>query len=445
MAHVNVIIFIASYIDCENIGIGCTCYGVAFYLWIQKKARGANNNLKYKKGEKMKTMMKLSVMVLMGSSILFAGTNLMQKYDVKSGKIEYELKGSGNVMGVIQTQSIGKKRVIFDMYGAKELEETVKIETQTTMGETKKTKTHTLNYMNQATIYKVDFEKKIINRMKNTGVQMAAVFGGGKSLKETGESMMKKMGGKKIGTENILGYTCELWDLMGVKQCMYKGIALKIESNMMGMRNVEVATKAEFDIALSEKSFKLPDFPVYEYDIDSLMEGKKPILLDKSKLVEMDKQANVQASVDAKKGAEAMKGMVAGMAALKESGVDLNSGKDLTPEQEEIMKKAMMKAMGGEAKIVEDMKREIFKDANSEAMQFAKECFGNANTLKEANICVDKGNEKFHEDEEYYSSWTAKDKKEMIDEIAQFEKSIPCIKAAHTMQAMEQCLPGMKK
>jgi hypothetical protein len=289
----------------------------------------------------------------------------------------------------------------------------------------------------------VDFKKKIINRMENTAAAMAAAFGGGKNLQETGKSMMKKMGGKKIGTEKILGYTCDLWDLMGVKQCMYKGIALKIETNMMGMRNVEVATKAEFDIALSEKSFKLPDFPVYEYDIDKLMEGNKPILLDKSKLVEMDKQANVQASVDAKKGAEAMKGMAAGMAALAKTGYDMKSDKEMTPEQEKIMQDAMMKAMGGEAKIVEDMKREILKDANSEAMQFAKECFGNANTLKEANNCVDKGNEKFHEDEEHYSSWTVKDKQEMIDEIAQFEKSIPCIKAAHTMQAIKQCIPRM--
>jgi hypothetical protein len=389
----------------------------------------------------MKTMIKFSVMVLMGSSILLAGTNLMKKYDVKSGKIEYELKGSGNVMGIMKTQSIGKKRIIFDMYGAKELEERVEVETQTTMGETKTNKKHILNYMNQATIYKVDFKMKQINRMKNTGAAMAAAFGGGKNFKETGELMMKKMGGKKIGTEKILGYTCDLWDLMGVKQCMYKGIALKIETNIMGMKNVEIATKAEFDITLSEKNFKLPDFPIYQYDLNKLAEGKKLKLLDKSKLVEMDTKANLKVLQDAKEGAEAMKGMAAGLAALKESGIDLNSGKDLTPEEIKIMQKSMMKAMGGEAKVLAKTKKEILNDANSEGINFAKKCFGNADSLKEANVCVDKGNEMFGEDGEHYTSWSSKDKKEMLDEMQEFEKAIPCVKAAQSMQALQQCFP----
>jgi len=392
----------------------------------------------------MNKIIKMSLAVVIGSSVLVAGTNQMKKYEVKSGKIEYSLSGGGNIMGVAQIKSVGKKRVIFDHYGAKELEETVEVKNEIIMGETKTNKTHILDYTNNATIYKVNFKKKLIHRVNNTGAAMAVAFAGGKSLKETGESMMKKMGGKKIGTEKILGYTCELWDLMGVKQCMYKGIPLKIESNMMGMQNIEIATKAEFDITLSEKSFKLPDFPVYEYDMDKLMEGKKLKLLDKSKLVEMDKKANLQALEDAKKGAEAMKGMAAGMAALKESGIDLNSGKDLTPEQEQLMQKAMMEAMGGEAKVVEDMKKEIFQDINAEATKFAKECFGNANTLKEVNSCVDKGNEKFNDDEEHYLSWTAKDKKKMMDEMRHFEESIPCIKAAHTMEAMKQCMPEIK-
>jgi hypothetical protein len=37
----------------------------------------------------------------------------MKKYDVKSGKIEYTLKGSGNIMGMVKIKSVGKKRVIF--------------------------------------------------------------------------------------------------------------------------------------------------------------------------------------------------------------------------------------------------------------------------------------------------------------------------------------------
>lgn len=378
---------------------------------------------------------------MLGFGLSLVQADPLQKYDLKSGKIDYSIQASGNIMGMSQISTVGKKRIIFSDYGIKKLEEEVKVEKQTVMGETKTNKTHTLMYMNGAVLYQVDFKKKIINRMKNQGMAMANALGSGKNAKETGMAMMKSMGGKKIGTDKVLGYTCDVWDLMGVKQCIYKGIPLKIESNMMGLKSVEVATKAEFDININKKSFKLPNFDVYDYDIDKMMNGTKSIMLDKSRLEEMDKQDNIEAKADAKKGAKAIQGVAAGMAALAKTGYDMKSNKKMTPEQEQVMQNAMMKAMGGEAKIVEDMKKDILKDANSEAMKFAKECFGNADTLNEVNACVDEGNAKFHEDEEHYTSWTPSEKKELIDELKQFEASIPCIKAAQTMQAMRQCMP----
>ncbi len=316
----------------------------------------------------------------------------------------------------------------------------MKVEKQTVMGETKTRKTHTLMYMNGAVLYQVDFKKKKINRMKNKGMAMANALVGGKNAKEAGLAMMKSMGGKKIGTDKVLGYSCDVWDLMGVKQCIYKGIPLKIESNMMGLKSIEVATKAEFDIHINEKSFKLPNFDVYDYVIDKMMNGAKSIMLDKSRLEEMDKQDNIEARADAKKGAKAIQGVAAGMAALAKTGYNMKSNKKMTPEQEQVMQKAMMGAMGGEAKVLEEMKKDMLKDANSVAMQFAKECFGNADTLNEVNACVDEGNAKFHEDEEHYTSWTPSEKKEFLDELKQFEISIPCIKAAKTMQAMRKCM-----
>jgi len=378
---------------------------------------------------------------VLGFGLSLVQADPLQKYDLKSGKIDYSIQASGNIMGMSQISTVGKKRIIFSDYGIKKLEEEVKVEKQTVMGETKTNKTHTLMYMNGAVLYQVDFKKKIINRMKNQGMAMANALGSGKNAKETGMAMMKSMGGKKIGTDKVLGYTCDVWDLMGVKQCIYKGIPLKIESNMMGLKSVEVATKAEFDININKKSFKLPNFDVYDYDIDKMMNGTKSIMLDKSRLEEMDKQDNIEAKADAKKGAKAIQGVAAGMAALAKTGYDMKSNKKMTPEQEQVMQNAMMKAMGGEAKIVEDMKKDILKDANSEAMKFAKECFGNADTLNEVNACVDEGNAKFHEDEEHYTSWTPSEKKELLDELKQFEASIPCIKAAQTMQAMRQCMP----
>ena len=389
----------------------------------------------------MLKIVKVSSVVVLGFGLSLVQADPLQKYDVKSGKIDYSIQANGNIMGMSQINTVGKKRIIFSDYGIKKLEEEVKVEKQTVMSETKTNKTHTLMYMNGAVLYQVDFKKKKINRMKNTGMAMANALGGGKNAKETGLAMMKSMGGKKIGTDKVLGYTCDVWDLMGVKQCIYKGIPLKIESNMMGLKSVEVATKAEFDIDINKKSFKLPDFDIYDFDMDKMMYGTEPTLLDKSRLEVMDKQDNTKAQVDAKQSAKSLQAVAAGMAALAQTGYDVRSSKKMTPEQEQVMQKAMMGAMGGEAKVLEEMKKDILKDANSVAMQFAKECFGNADTLNEVNACVDEGNAKFHEDAEHYTSWTPSEKKELLEELKQFEISIPCIKAAQTMQAMRQCMP----
>ncbi len=388
-------------------------------------------------------IVKVSVIVVLGLGLSMLHANTMKKYDVKSGKITYELKGNGNIMGMAQIKSTGKKRVIFDNYGVKNLEEKVEVKKETTMGKTKTDKTHTLMYMNDAIIYKVDFEHKIINRMKNRGAALAGLFGGGANLKESGEAMMIKMGGKKIGTDKVLGYVCVIWDLMGSKQCMYKGLPLKVEIDVMGMKTTEIATKAEFDMALSKDDFKLPDYPVYDFDMDRMMDGQKPKELDKSRLEAMDTKDNAKAKEESKEAAEGMKAMGAGLAALAKAGIDMN--KELTPEQEKIMKKAMMKAMaksmGGEDKMLAKMKQKILKESKIEEMQFAQECFGSSDTLKEVNLCVDKGNKMFNDDEEYFESWTAKDKKEMLDDIKEFGKMIPCVKAAQTMEAFQKCMP----
>ena len=375
-------------------------------------------------------IVKISLIAGLGLGLCTAQANQMKRYEVKSGKIEYSLSGGGNVMGVAKIKSVGKKRVIFDNYGVQNLEEKVKVKKQTSMGETKTTKTHTLMYMNDMIVYHVDFKHKRISRRANSAGAMAALFGGGDTLKESGEALMKQMGGKKLGTDKVLGFSCDVWSIMGSKQCIYKGIPLKVELDVMGMKSIEIATKIEFDLSLNTKDFTLPDFPIY---------GNDRTPLDKNKLKMMDKRDNAKAKIKAAEGAEAMKGMAAGMAALAKAGVNLKSSKELTPEQEQIMEKAMMAAMGGEGKILAKMKKEIL--GNEKELSFAQKCFGRANTLVEANKCVDKGNEMFHDDEEHYRSWTPVEKKKMLQEIEDFKRNIPCIKAAKTMQAMKQCMP----
>jgi len=379
----------------------------------------------------MKKIIKIGSIVLFGVATL-QGANV-KLYEVKSAKVTYEIKGNGNVMGMVQIKTIGKKRLIFDNYGAKNLEEKSEIRKETTMGKAKVKKSHTLTLLNGAVVYQVDFKHKRITRIKNGAFSLASM--GSKDAKQRGEEMLKKMGGKKIGKDKVLGFDCDVWSIMkSVKQCIYKGVPLKIESNVMGLKITEIATKAEFDISIDKNNFNLPDLPIYNFDMSG-----KPSKIDKSKLEEMDAHDNAQAKVDAQKSKATNKNLNEIMEAAKQAGYDPKSGKKMTAQQKEAMMSAMMKARGGESAIVKQTKEKILKE--SESAIWAKDCFSDADTLKEANSCIDEGNKKFQgEKEKHFTSWTKADKAKMINEIDQFIKGLPCVKQAQTMKNLRKCM-----
>jgi len=144
----------------------------------------------------MKTVVKISLIALLACSVSYANSK-MKKYDIKSAKIEYSIKSSGSILGM-KTQEVGKKRVIFDDYGIKELREESKVKKMSGLGQNKIDKSHKLIYMNNLIIYKVDFKDKNIIRIKNEGVAaMASLLGGDKNLMQTGEEMLKKWEAKR--------------------------------------------------------------------------------------------------------------------------------------------------------------------------------------------------------------------------------------------------------
>ncbi len=360
----------------------------------------------------MTKIAKVSLVVLMGSSMLLG--NQVKLYDVKSGKIDYEIKGSGEIMGQ-KMQTVGKKRVIFDNYGGQNLTEENKIEKQVIMGKANITKTHTMTYMKNAMTYTVSFDQKRITRMPNMSAMM-----GEQNMKQFGEEMMKQMGGKRIGTDKVLDYTCDVWELMGTQQCIYKGIPLKVVSDVMGIKNIEVATKAEFDISISGDDFKLPDFPIYD------MEGNK---LDRSKLDAMDKQSEVKLKKVAKEMAEMRESIDA---AKKSAGI--KDGEKITKAQEKKMEDAMMEAMWPQ------IKKKILTEGK--ILRFGRECLSDANTLKEANICVDKANAMGGEHEESFEEWSPASKKKMLGFMDQAIERLGCMEKANNMKEMQQCTPA---
>jgi hypothetical protein len=366
----------------------------------------------------MTKVIKVTMIALLGSGVLYAGAKQLKMYGMESGKIDYTISGSGNIMGVT-TKTAGKKRVIFDKFGARSLTEENRIQ-KTVIGEKSNVdKSHNLDYLDGAMLYSVDLEQKRITRMKNPALMMMNAMGGENSAMEMGEMMLKQMGGKKTGTDKVLGYTCDVWEAMGTKQCIYKGIPLKVESDVMGIKNTEVATKAEFDISLSDDDFKLPDFPVYD------MHGNK---VDKNKLDAMDKKSEIQSEKDF----EEMAVMRASVDAAKQSA-GIKDGEIPTQAQEKKMMDATMDAMWPR------IKKKIL--AEGKIVRFSRECLGDADTLKEANICNDKANAMGGEDEGSFEVWSPASKKKMLGFMDQGIERLKCMEKANSMQEMQQCIP----
>ncbi|MEA3492685.1 MAG: hypothetical protein U9R27_12395 [Campylobacterota bacterium] len=365
----------------------------------------------------MKKIVKIGIVAMLGSTLLMASGNQMQIYEIKSGKIDYKMTGSTDMMGM-KIKSVGKKRVSFDNYGIQNLTEENRVSKQT-MGENSKiTKSHTMVYMKDSILYQVDFDSKRIVRMENPMAVMA-MLSSSKGGKHSTEDMMKKMGAKKVGSDKVLGYSCDIWDLMGTKQSIYKGIPLKVESNIMGVKSTNVAIKAEFDISLSEDDFKLPDFPVYTID------GEK---IDRSKLESMDKNSQREAA----QAGEEMATLGASMAAAMQSA-GIKKGEKPTKAQEKAMEDAMMASM------LPQIKQKIL--SQEKTMLSAKSCFSGADTLKEANVCSHRMDEMSGEQEEDLDEWSPKTKKEILGFIDQSLRGMECIKKAKTMDAIESCMP----
>ncbi len=190
-------------------------------------------------------------------------TNL-KRYAVKSGIIKYKTTINGKVMG--QTVSgEGTEELYFKNWGALELKkEDSKKTTKINMFGQKKTEVeeiHTINKLDNGKSYTVDFKHKVIYLRRDPAMEMMKTFNNG-DVESAGKKMLESIGGKKIGNENILGYNCEVWQIPGGKQWIYKGLPLKLEVSMMGIKTINEATSARFNTSVPDKYFELPDYPI---------------------------------------------------------------------------------------------------------------------------------------------------------------------------------------
>jgi len=183
-----------------------------------------------------------------------------KRYGVKSGMIEYKTTIKGKVL-VSKVEGSGNSSIYFKDYGAVEVqkEKSKQINTTKFFGSSKTdtTKVNKIVKFDHGKVTSVDLDKKSTYNGKDIGIPLLSK---NKDPYKTGEELLEDMGGEKIGTEEFLGYKCDVWKVPGGKQLLYKGVMLKLDMKMLGIRTIQEATSAKFNLDIPNKYFQLPEF-----------------------------------------------------------------------------------------------------------------------------------------------------------------------------------------
>jgi len=202
--------------------------------------------------------MKKLIFILLVVSVIISAQDF-KRYEFESGKVTYKTSGSMQ----------GTETMYFDDYGMLEVKNTKA--TLEMMGIKQVTDTKVI--MDGKWIYTLDNNSGDANKMENP---LYSMFPDGADLEKVGEEMMLNMGGKKIGTETLLGKKCDIWEIKKLmsKVWVWKSIPIKSEVNMMGMNIIQIATSVEVDIDVPSNVFKIPEgveFKDLNLDINSIM------------------------------------------------------------------------------------------------------------------------------------------------------------------------------
>ena len=167
-------------------------------------------------------------------------------FEVEKGVIIYDIYGGGVLTDETNLTLNGKATLRFKDWGMTLLSHDEGV--VETLGSIR-SKQHIESSEKQTkeALYTVDFKNKKIHERKNSIAN---------ALKEH-----NTLGLKKIGKDEVLGIICNVWEGHGIRKCLYKGVPLKIESEVLGISYHKIAKEIVFDINDSNDKCTLPNFP----------------------------------------------------------------------------------------------------------------------------------------------------------------------------------------
>jgi hypothetical protein len=190
--------------------------------------------------------------LLFGASLL-ADAN---RYDLKSAIVEYEIVGTGDVLGSKATVS-GSSKLYFKDFGKIELSEEKIV--QNVDGD--KEEEHNITKIAGNKIFNVDFNEQVIYQQELILEDKENPF-----LNLKNSDTLISMGAKKIGSDTVLGYKCDVWQLGEDRIWIHNTVPLKFINKSLGLVQIQEAKLAVFNIDIKDDKFKLPSFPVRAID-----------------------------------------------------------------------------------------------------------------------------------------------------------------------------------
>ena len=160
--------------------------------------------------------------------------------ELKSAIIKYKVSGMNNGTETVYIDDWGRSEAIYKKFTTK------------LMGIDIKRNFMTLITENGKWVYNIDLNSRIAIRMNNAGFKALQGNSGG--------NMDVAIGAVKIGTEEILGKVCDVWEKSYPysRAWMWKGIALKKDQDVAAMGVVTEAIEIQENISIPEDKLIIP-------------------------------------------------------------------------------------------------------------------------------------------------------------------------------------------
>ncbi len=174
-----------------------------------------------------------------------------KKYLVKSGYLKLELSGN----------TTGTKELWWDDYGQKSCELENSTTTTKMFGMKNTEKKHMLTILVKDRFWTVNYEDGTAAKGILPYYNDAQEFAGSMTEQEQQEfadEMLNQLGGKRLATEELNGYKCDVIKLMGAKSWIYKGINLKTEAKVLGIETNEMFTAFKPNSSVPASKFTPP-------------------------------------------------------------------------------------------------------------------------------------------------------------------------------------------